>query len=157
MITSMLPWITIISLIVYVPVLCYLDWKHRDIGTHKLWLPLLAINIPVVSAGYLTGLYPPIMLALTLSFSLAWFALLRHRGADCVWLICITMFVVINPRTGTNFIQPFLIYLIIFTANTFWGIWLNNHFQKHIHSFSMENGIPFLIPLSLAFIAAVVM
>ena len=146
-----------VSLLAYVPVLCYLDYKHRDIGTHKLWLPLLAINIPVVSAGYLTGLYPPIFLALTISFSLAWFALLHHRGADCVWLICITMFAVINPRTGMNFIQGFLMYLIIFTAATFWGIRLDNRFRRHVNNFGMENGIPFLIPISLAFVAAVVM
>jgi hypothetical protein len=133
--TSLLPWFAIISLLIYVPVLCYLDWKHRDIGTHKL----------------------PIMLALTIAFSLTWFLLLKHRGADCVWLICITMFAIVNPRTGMNFIQPFLMYLIIFTAATFWGIWLDNRFKKHVNSFSMENGIPFLIPISLAFVAAVVM
>ena len=156
MFTSLLTWIPIISLLAYVPVLCYLDYKHRDIGTHKIWLPLLAINIPVVSAGYLAGLYSPIMLLLTLTFSLAWFLLLKHRGADCVWLICITMFAVMNPRTGMNLIQPFVMYLIIFTAATFWGIWIDNRFH-HIKGVWVKNGIPFLIPISLAFIAAVVM
>ena len=148
--------ISIVSLLIYVPILCYLDYKHRNIGTHKLWLPLLAVNIPVLAAGYLTGLYPPIMLLLTVAFSLIWFFMFYRRGADCVWLICITMFAVINPKTGMNFIQGFLMYLIIFTAATFWGIWLDNRFQKHINSFSMENGIPFLIPISAAFVAAVI-
>lgn len=157
MVASLLPWISIISLLAYVPILCYLDYKHRDIGTHKIWLPLLAINIPVVSAGYLIGVYSPIMLALTVAFSITWFLLLKHRGADCVWLICITIFAVINPRTGMNFIQGFLMYLIIFTAATFWGIRLDNRFRRNIESFNMENGIPFLIPISLAFVAAVVM
>jgi len=154
--TSLLPWISIISLLIYTPIVCYLDWKYRDIGTHKLWLPLLAINIPVVSAGYLTGFYNPTLLILTIIFSIAWFLLFYRSGADCVWLICITMFAVINPRTGMNFIQGFLMYLLIFTAATFWGIWLDNRFQKHINSFQMENGIPFLIPISAAFIMAVV-
>jgi len=153
---ELLPWISIISLLCYVPVLCYLDWKHRDIGTHKLWLPLLAINIPVTAAAYLTGLYSPMLLILTLSFSIAWFWLLKHRGADCVWLICITMFAVINPLTGVKLFQPFLMYLIIFTAATFWGVWLDNRIRKHTNSFTMENGIPFLIPISLAFVFAVV-
>ena len=155
----MLPWFSIISLILYIPIICYLDWKHRDIGTHKLWLPLLAWNIPVVSAGYLTGLYSPVMLALTLAFSIAWFLLFTSKylpGADCVWLICITMFAVINPRTGMNFIQPFVMYLIIFTAATFWGVWIDNRFH-HVKGVWVKNGIPFLIPISLAFIAAVVM
>ena len=153
---SLLPWFSIISLRIYIPFICYLDYKHRDIGTHKLWLPLLAWNIPVVAAGYLTGLYPPTMLMLTLAFSITWFLLLKHRGADCVWLICITMFAVINPRTGMNLIQPFVMYLIIFTAATFWGIWMDNRFH-HIKGLYVKNGIPFLIPISLAFIAAVVM
>ena len=153
---SLLPWFSIISLLIYIPIICYLDYKHRDIGTHKLWLPLLAWNIPVWAAGYLTGLYSSTMLLLTLSFSIAWFLLLKHRGADCVWLICITMFAVMNPRTGMNLIQPFVMYLIIFTAATFWGIWIDNRFH-HIKGVWVKNGIPFLIPISLAFIAAVVM
>lgn len=155
--TSMLPWFSVASILLYIPIVCYLDWKYRDIGTHKIWLPLVAWNIPVVVAGYLTGLYSPVMFGLTVMFSLAWFMMLRHRGADCVWLICITMFAVINPIHGGNFIQPFLIYLIVFTAATFWGIWLDNRMRKHINSFEMENGIPFLIPISTAFIMAVVM
>jgi hypothetical protein len=154
--SSILPWISIISLMVYAPILSYLDWNYRDIGTHKLWLPLLALNIPVAVAGYLTGLYPPVMLFLTGILSLGWFMLLHHRGADCAWLICITMFAVLNPRTGTNFVQPFLTYLIIFTAATFWGIWLDNRFRKDINSFKMERGIPYLIVISMALIAAVV-
>lgn len=153
---NLLPWIAILSLMAYVPVLCYLDWKHRDIGTHKIWLPLLALNIPVLAAGYYTGLYPLLYLLLTALISLAWFFLLYHRGADCIWLICITMFAVISPITGYNVIQTFLVYLIIFTAATFWGIWLDNRIRHHVSGFEMENGIPYLIVISLAFIAAVV-
>lgn len=155
--TTMLPWITIASILIYIPVLCWLDWKYRDIKTHKLWLPLIAVNIPVVTAGYITGLYDPVLLFITTIFSLAWFGLLYRRGADCVFLICITMFAVINPVSGTNFIQGFLLYLVIFTAATYWGILLDNRLRKHIWSFDMTNGIPYLIPISCAFIAAVIM
>ena len=153
--TTMLPWITIASLLIYAPILCYLDWKYRDIRTHKLWLPLLAINIPVLAAGYITGLYPLVLLPLTCIISLGWFMLFHKRGADCMWLILITMFAVVNPVTGSNFIQGFLMYLIIFTAATFWGIFLDNRLRKHINSFEMENGIPFLIPISCALITGV--
>ena len=156
----MLPWFSIISLILYIPIICYLDWKHRDIGTHKLWLPLLAINIPVTAAGYLTGLYSPIMLILTLAFSITWFLLLKHRGTDCVWLICITMFVVVNPRTGMNFIQPFLMYLIIFTLGAMWYSTLDQIIiqRKRVCADILFNlYIPNLLVISLAFIAALVM
>jgi len=156
MYTDMLPWIAIMSLTAYIPFLCYMDWKHRDIGTHKIWLPLLALNLPVWVAGYITGLYPLALLGATVVFSIVWFMLMYRRGADCVWLICITMFAVINPVTHTNLIQPFVVYLIIFTAATFWGIWLDNRIRYRINSFSMDHGIPYLIVISLAFLAAVV-
>ena len=151
----MLPWISIASLLCYVPVLCYLDIKYRNIVTHKIWLPLLAVNIPVLAAGYSTGTYPLVMLPLTLMMSFAWFLLLHHRGADCIWLICITTFAVIYPRTGTNFIQVFVMFLMIFTAASFWYVWLDNRLRRKVSGFSMENGIPFLVPISCAFVAAV--
>jgi hypothetical protein len=154
--TSMLPWISLVSFLIYIPVICYLDLKYRDIGTHKLWLPLIAVNIPVLSAAYLTGAYPPVFLFLSVMISFAWFLMFHHRGADCMWLIMISMFAVIDPRSGTYILQPFLMYLFIFTAGTFWYVWLDNRVRKGVGSFEMENGIPFLIPISLALIAAVV-
>ena len=157
MITNILPWISILSLIAYTPILSYLDWKYRDIGTHKLWLPLIAINIPVLIAGYLTSLYPPIMLFISMMVGFAWFLLFHRRGADCIFLICITTFAVVHPVTGANFIQPFLVYLIIFTAATFWGIWLDNRIRKHINNFEVDGGIPYLIVISLALVMTVVM
>lgn len=155
--SNLLPWISIISLLVYIPVLCYLDWKHRDIGTHKIWLPLLAVNIPIVSAGYLTGFYPLTMLMLTATFSLAWILLLHKRGADAVWLSCITMIAVVNPLSNSLFIPAFLIYFVGYTAVTFWAVRLDNWVSWHKNSFEMENGIPFLIPISAAFVTALVM
>jgi hypothetical protein len=151
----MLPWISIASLFCYVPVLCYLDWKYRDIGTHKLWLPLLAINIPVIAAGYLTGYYPPILLILTTVLSFAWFLLFHTKGADCVWLICITMFAVVHPVSGIAFIYPFLMYLVVFTAASIWWVVLDNRIRKGAWKFEIANGVPYLIPISLAFITAV--
>ena len=75
-----LPWISIVSLLAYIPVLCYLDWNYRDIGTHKIWLPLLAVNIPVVAAGYLTGYYPAVFLLLDLIVAMAWVLLVKTSG-----------------------------------------------------------------------------
>lgn len=154
---DILPLLTIASLLAYIPVLCYLDWKHRDIGTHALWLPLLAVNIPVLTAGYLTGYYPPILLLLTFTVALAWVMLFYRKGADCAWLIMITMFLPVHPVTGIAFLYPFLMYLSIFTFGSFWFVFLDNRIQKGKWSFEMDRGIPYLIPISLAFIAAVVM
>lgn len=155
---SLIPWIPIISLLVYCPVVCWLDWKYRDIGTHKIWLPLLAINIPALIAGYATNIYPWGLIPVTILISLFWLAVFTRwkRGADAWWLVWITMFAVINPLYNYIFVESFLVYLIIFTAAAYWAVWLDNRLVKHINGFEMENGIPFLIPISCAFIAAVV-
>ena len=154
---NILPWISIISLLAYIPVICYLDWKHRDIGTHKIWLPLLAVNIPIVAAGYWYGFYPAILLPITAMMATAWILLLHKRGGDAVWLACISMIAVINPLSETLFTLPFLFYLIGYTAVTFWAIRLDNWVSYHKGSFEMSNGIPFLIPISCAFVTALVM
>lgn len=155
--SNILPLISIASLLAYVPILCYLDWKHRDIGTHNLWLPLLAVNIPILAACYWLGTYPIEMLLITALMAVAWLLLLHKRGADAVWIACITMFVVVSPISGYLFALPFLMYLIGYTAVTFWAIYLDNRLHRGIRSFSTENGIPFLIPISCAFITALVM
>lgn len=154
----LLPWIPIITLLIYCPLVCWLDWKHRDIGTHKIWLPLLAINIPVLIAGYATKIYPLGLIPVTVLISLFWLVLFTRwkRGADAWWLVWITMFAVINPLYNYIFVESFLVYLIIFTAAAYWAIWLDNRLVKHINGFEMENGIPFLIPISCAFVATVV-
>lgn len=153
-----LPWIPIISLLVYAPVVSYLDWKYRDIGTHKIWLPLIALNLPVLIAGYATGLYPAILLPVTLLFSIMWLALFTYyqRGADGWWLVWITLFAVINPVYNIIFIQTFVVYLIVFTASAFWWVLLDNRLMKKVWSFEIGRGIPFIIPISVAFIVAVV-
>lgn len=155
--TDMLPWFSILSLLAYIPLVCYLDWKYRDIGTHKIWLPLIAWNIPVVAAGYLTGYYPQEIFLATVLMSVGWFAILRNKGADCVWLILITMFAVVNPVSGVAIIYPFVMYLFIFTLAVIFGVYLDNRLQKGKWVFETERGIPYLIVISLAFVMAVVM
>jgi hypothetical protein len=155
---ELIKWIPVFSFLAYCPVLCYLDGKYRDIKTHALWLPLIAINMPVLIAGYLTGLYPlPLALISALAI-LMWFSMVfivKLPGADFVWLSLISLFVVLDPVTGLPFMQMFSFFLIGMTAATYWAIFLDNLFRKHINSLSMERGIPYLITISVAFIAAV--
>jgi len=147
--------------LIYAPILCYLDWKYRDIGTHKLWLPLLAVNVPVVAACYLTGVYPTLLLPITLAAGVVWILcvftpILHKKGADALWLAFISIFAVINPISHSVLLMPFLMYLVGFTAVTYWAIVLDNHMNRHIWSFKMNNGVPFLIPISCAFVTALV-
>ena len=157
---SELAWITTISFIFYCGLLSYLDWNYRDIRTHYIWLPLIAINIPVLIAGYVTGEYREILFLVSILGIIFWTVLLtikKLNGADYIWLSLISLFMVLNPVTGEAFMQMFSFYLIGMTAATYWAIFINNLIGKHIISLKMERGIPYLIPISCALIMAVVM
>lgn len=154
---NFLPIITALSFIFYTPVVSYLDWKYRDIGTHKLWLPLIAVNIPILLAGYWSGTYPLELAGISIISSLLWFVLLWCKilpGADFAFLVLISVFLIVNPITGLPFMLMFSFYLIGFTAATFWYIFLDNLIRNHTFSLSMNRGLPYLVSISCALIAA---
>ncbi|MCK9591449.1 MAG: hypothetical protein M0Q91_05500 [Methanoregula sp.] len=154
-----LPMITVLSFLAYCPLLCYLDWKYRDIITHSLWVPLVVINVPVLLAGYATGLYPPDLAAISTIAVILWFILMRKGilpGADFVWLSMISVFMVVNPFTSQPFMLMFSFFLVGMTAATFWGIFVDNLIRKHTMSIRIENGLPYLIPISCALVLALV-
>lgn len=151
--------ITALSFLAYCPVLCYLDWKYRDIISHKLWLPLIAFNTPILLAGYATGTYPLILTAISFTAVFSWFMLTfmeRLNGADFVWLSLISIFMVVNPFTGQPFMLMFSFFLVGMTAATYWAIFVDNLIMKRVLSLKMDGGIPFLIPISCALVLALV-
>ncbi len=156
---NFLPWITAISFLSYTPIVSYLDWKYRDIKTHKIWLPLIAINIPILLTGYYTGLYPLVLAGVSSISIILWFALMRLNilpGADFVFLSLISLFMVLNPITGLPFILMFSFFLVGFTAAIFWGVFLDNLIRNRRISLKIENGLPYLISISCALIIALV-
>jgi hypothetical protein len=135
-------------------------------------LPLLVVNLPILVYGFLTNLYPinilPV-LALAVLLWLVLFGVHMKKGADFVWLSVITLFGVINPIYGNLVFEPFIYFLIIFTAATFWGIWLDkkinpmsNKYYSWYYGERMEKEkiygerIPYLVVISAALIAAVI-
>jgi hypothetical protein len=155
-----IPLITTLSFLAYCPIICYLDWKYRDIISHQLWLPLAAFNTPLLIAGYATGLYPlPLALISIIGVSL-WFILLlikKLNGADFMWLSLISVFIPLNPFTGQPFMLMFSFFLVGMTAATFWYIFIDNLLRKRVLSLRMPGGIPYLIPISCALVLALVL
>ena len=151
--------ITALSFLAYCPLLCYLDWKYRDIKDSRLWLPLIAFNTPILLAGYATGTYPLILSAISFIAVFSWIMLVfmgKLEGADFQWLSTISIFMVLNPFTGEPFMLMFSFFLVGMTAATYWAIFVDNLIRKHILSLKMDRGIPFLIPISCALILALV-
>lgn len=158
-----LPWITALTFLAYIPILCYLDWKHRDIQTHAIWIPLIFINSPFLWIGYLSGIYPIYLIIPSAIGIIAWGILTAVGilpGGDFWFLSMVSIFMVINPKSGQPFIEAFSLYLMIFTAAAFWYIILDNliinkkPLKECLH---IEKGLPFMIPISCAVIMALVM
>ena len=159
-----LPLITVLSFLAYCPVLCYLDWMYRDIKTHRLWVPLILVNVPILLTGYATGEYPLKLAAISAVSIALWFLLIwasltwlgKRPNADFVWLSLISIFIVVNPFTRQPFMLMFSFFLVGMTAATYWAIFVDNLIRKHILSLKMEYGIPYLIPISCALVLALV-
>jgi hypothetical protein len=153
-------WITTISFLLYCPVISWLDWKYHDIGTHKLWLPLIAVNLPILFWGYYSGLYSPVFWLISMIGLLLWFIVMQMRilpGADFVWLSLISIFMVLNPFTGLPFMLMFSFYLIGMTAAAMFGILLDKRLHHEKLTIHTVLDFPYLIPICGAFVLAVVM
>lgn len=156
---NLLLWIVTISFLLYCPVVSWLDLKYRDIKTHYLWLPLIAVNVPLMCAGYYFGLYSPILALLSLIGIAAWFVLMwigKLPGADFVFLSLISLFMVLNPFTGLPFMLMFSFYLVGMTAAAMFGIFLDKRLHHEKISRHTILNFPYLIPISCAFVLAVV-
>ena len=153
-------WIATLSFIAYCPVLCWLDWKHHDIGSHAIWLPLIAINLPIVIAGYLLNLYPyPLSIISTIAVVL-WLIIMQADilpGGDFMWLSLISLFMVRNPISGMPFMLMFSFYLVGMTAAAMFGVILDKRLRHQKISMAMLLEFPYMIPICCALIMAVVM
>lgn len=155
----LLALIPVIAFLIYCPLLCYLDVKYRDIISNKLWIPIIAFNVPFLVAGYLYRIYPWELAIVSFLAVFCWFMLVfldSLSGADFWWLTIISTFIVVNPFTGHPFMISFSFFLIGMTAATFWAIFIDNLIRKRELSLRTERGIPFLVPICCALIFALV-
>ena len=158
-------WIVTISFIIYCPILSWLDWKHRDIGTHYLWLPLIAVNLPILCTGYYSRLYPPVFALISLIAVALWFGITiseivpggKLPGADFVWLSLISIFMVLNPMSGRPFMLMFSFYLVGMTLAAIFGVILDKRLQHEKISWHTVLDFPYMIPICCALVLAVVM
>jgi len=158
--------IPIISLLLYVPVVCYADLKWREIP-HLWWLPLWAVNVPVMVWFYLVGFYP--IYALPISLIMAGIFWTMHQfdylqGADTLWLWAISLFFVLNPVPILHGPEQFIFYLylmammiltapVLFFLNALQGIRGN----LYIMMSNWPRGVPLVLPISAAFLLTVVL
>jgi hypothetical protein len=163
---SILLQIPTISLLLYVPVVCYSDLKWREIP-HLWWLPLWAVNVPVMVWLYSIGLYPIYALPISLIMAAIFWAMHRFdyiQGADTLWLWAISLFFVLNPVPFLHGPEQFIFYLylmamMILTAPVLFFMNLARGFRGSLKEMMGEwpLGVPLALPISAALLLTVVL
>jgi hypothetical protein len=151
-----------VSLLAYIPFVCYLDLKWRRVPL-LLWLPLWVVNVPVAIYLYQGGLYP--LVAIPLSLIICAFLYLAMRmgayqnlnGDDLLYLWAISAFFITNPFPvphGIAFL-PFYIYLVAVMLLAIPVVAFLN-LRAGRPGLAYPGGIPMMLPISAALIMTVV-
>jgi hypothetical protein len=156
--TGYIFWFPLVSLLLYVPVVCYLDLKVREVE-HYYWYPLVLMNVPTVIMLLLDGnglLYIPGLVA-----TVIWFVAMRFHlfgGADFLYLTWISLFFIYNPISHHwLMVLPFTIYLVAcLTISAMWIV-IFNLFRGKGFILTFEHGVPMMFPISAALILTVVL
>ena len=156
-------WIPMLSLLAYIPLVCWLDYKYREID-HYWWFSLALINIPLSGFLYFTGIYDWYLLIPSVIASVIFFIAMRFHyieGADFMYSLWIFLFFVYNP-ISQHILMPvsFIIYFIACIVITGMGRALWNF----IHGKGLppllptrEDRFPMMFPLSFALILTAVL
>jgi hypothetical protein len=117
------------------------------------WTLLWLICLPITAALYLLGIYPLTMLGLSLAAVAVYFVLMRvhvYEGADFMYLMWISLFLVQSPRTG-NLLMP--VSFAIFLLASFVGCGLFYLLFPPVRQYLIDQhlpGFPAMLPISLA-------
>ena len=158
--------IPVVTLLLYVPFICYADLKWREIP-FKWWLPLLAVDLPILIYFNYTGYFPPQVAILSLIMvGMFW---VMHRldfiqGSDFIFLAAISLFFVVAPFPVPHWGAQILFYLyliaaMIFTAPVLFYLNYRRGFRGSFRAMVSEwpGGIPLILPISAALLMTVVL
>jgi hypothetical protein len=155
-----LSWVPVITLLIYVPIVCYLDWKYREVEP-IYWLGLVVVNIPVMIFFIILGIYVWWMLVVSLIAITIYYVLSQMHyieGADFVYISWILLFFIYNPVSGHWLMAlPFSIFFAACTGIA--GMWILTHnLVKHQEiSFDVPRHVPMMFVVSAALILTVML
>ena len=176
-ITSSLLGIGAGTMLMFLPLMCYLDWKYREVPWW-LFFALAIVNVPITFLVYAAGWLPLTHAATSLAICLFAFAVWKLFGAgafsaaDRNLICCIALFFYwspFNPALDAQYVPfiamvyqlKFLVYLIvvmcvmplcIFTFNMIAGY--NKEYTIWEMVTKVPRGIPMIIPISVAYVIA---
>lgn len=153
-------WIPVISLLVMIPIVCWLDWKYREVS-HEWWVGVIIINIPFAAVMYILGIYEWWMLIISFVAMVIYFILMKLHyieGADYMFISCIVMFFVYNPLSNHWLMAlPFSIFLgTCVGISAFWLLaW--NLLNKKGFTVEINGNFPMMFPISAALVLTVLL
>jgi len=156
--------VPLVSILLYIIPMCYLDIKYREVN-HWYWTPLVLVNVPVAAYLYVEGWYPPYAFAISLVTCGIFFTVLKLgllNGADFLFLIFIALFWIVNPNPWPHGIQAqFYIYLIVamlVTAGVVLAINYMKGERKGLVAMMQDypRGVPYMLPISFGFLLSLV-
>ena len=162
-----------------IPFFCWLDYKYRDIPYKYLAL-LAGINLPVLIYQYYIGAYTWEAFIVSILPCAMYYVLMRRQffyGDDMLFLWIISAFCIVNPikpQAGGMPITLMLYMIGVLVLSVGVNFWLNIFKKKNTIKKSEElpevinsmigmmtdygeRGIPMIIPISVAFILAVIL
>lgn len=152
--------IPLVSILLYIIPLCYLDIRYREVE-HWYWLPLVLVNVPVMVYLYVSEWYPWyafVISVVTCGIFLAVMRLGLLNGADFLFLVFISLFWIVNPNPWPHGIQAqFYVYLIVAMLVTAGAVLTVNYLKgerKGLVAMMQDypRGIPYMLTISLAFV-----
>jgi len=152
--------VPLVSILLYIIPMCYLDAKYREVN-HWYWLPIILVNVPVTAYLYVEGWYPWYAFVISLIICGIFLVVMRLgllNGADFLFLAFVALFWIVNPHPFPHGIQAqFYIYLIVSMLVTAGMILAINYMKgerKGLVAMMQDypGGVPYMLTISLAFI-----
>ena len=158
MLESNLSIISTVVVLAYMFPACYYDIRDREMPV-GFWTLLFMIDIPITAFLYFTGYYPLEMLGIGIVFAMVYAVLLVgsiYQGADCVYLMAISLFLVQHPITG-NYLMPIAYFIWLVAAWVITGILYQEAKALNLKCVENMQTFPAMVTISLALILTMVM
>ena len=157
-------WINLVAFLLYIPVICYLDIRYREVNPLH-WIPLVLVASPILIYALVSELIPwysPVISGVMILI----FYLAMHlgylEGADYLFLCLISIFWVVNPTPYPHGLMQivFYIYFLFVSAMTavvvlIYNIIKGNNWGPVDMMSRYPRGVPYLVPISIAFLMSV--
>lgn len=164
--TTTLLWINLVAFLCYIPVVCYLDIKYREVDP-RYWIPLVVVCLPILLYTIMWELVPWYSLVISGVMILIFHSAMRLRcleGADFLFLSLISLFWVVTPVGWVHGLMQIQFYIFFAFASAITAIYILMYNIMNGNDWDILKmmseypcGFPYMITISIAFLMSVVL